>query len=128
MMTRSREQHNKGRLLKIKTSIFLFSLFLTLLRASEVYANHNACSIKAEDNVEWVRVFDVDQDGNIKHGYSSGYYAREILWRGVLKKGQSHQIQSSNGEIIYEYKSSADDRSYGDNVASCSHGETISVP
>ena len=127
MMTNSRKQHTKDRLLIIN-SIFLFALFLTFFLASEVSANHNACSIKAEDNVEWVRVFDVDQDGNIKHGYSSGYYAREILWRGMLKKGQSHQIQSSNGEIIYEYKSSSDDRPYGDNVASCTHGETISVP
>ena len=126
-MTKIREQHNKDRLLKIKL-IFLFALFQIPFLVSEVSANHNACSIKAEDNVEWVRVFDVDQDGNIKHGYSSGYYAREILWRGMLKKGLSHQIQSSNGEIIYEYKSSSDDRSYGDNVASCSHGEIISVP
>jgi hypothetical protein len=126
-MTNSRKKNNTDRLLKIK-SIFLFALFLTLVLASEVSAAHNACSIKAEDSVEWVRVFDVDQDGNIKHGYSAGYYAREILWRGMLKKGQSHQIQSSNGEIIYEYKSFSDDRSYGGNVASCSHGETISVP
>jgi hypothetical protein len=127
MMTKNREQQNKIRLLKRKP-IFLFALFLILVLASEVSATHNACSIKAEDKVEWVRVFDVDQDGNIKHGFSSGYYAREILWRGMLKKGQSHQIQSSNGEIIYEYKASSDDRSYGDNVASCSHGETITVP
>jgi len=127
MMTKSREQHNKDWLLKRK-SIFLFALFLTLVLASEVSAAHNECSIKAEDKVEWVRVFDVDQDGNIKRGYSSGYYAREILWRGMLKKGQSHQVQSSNGEIIYEYKASSDDRSYGNNVASCSHGETITVP
>ena len=127
MITKSREQHYKNRLLKRK-SIFLFAFFMTLVLASEVSAAHNACSIKAEDKVEWVRVFDVDSDGNIKQGYSSGYYAREILWRGMLKKGQSHQIQSSNGEIIYEYKASSDDRSYGSNVASCSHGETISVP
>jgi hypothetical protein len=127
MMTKSREQHNKDWLLK-RRPIFLFAFFMTLVLASEVSAAHNACSIKAEDKVEWVRVFDVDQDGNIKQGYSSGYYAREILWRGMLKKGQSHQIQSSNGEIIYEYKASSDDRSYGNNVAICSHGETISVP
>jgi hypothetical protein len=127
MMTKNREQHNKDWLLK-RRSIFLFAFFLTLVLASEVSAAHNACSIKAEDKVEWVRIFDVDQDGNIKLGYSSGYYAKEILWRGMLKKGQSHQIQSSNGEIIYDYKSSSDDRSYGNNVASCSHGETIRVP
>jgi hypothetical protein len=45
----------------------------------------------------------------------------------MLKKDKSHQIQSSNLEISFEYKSSSDDRTYGNNVASCSHDEIITV-
>jgi hypothetical protein len=107
---------------------FLFAVFLAVLLPADVYAGHNVCSIKADDAVVWVRVFDLDPDGNVKHGYNSGYYARRILWRGMLKKGQAQEIRSSNGEISYEYEASSDNRSYGANLASCSHGELISVP
>jgi hypothetical protein len=114
----------KGKRIKL----FLFVVALIAFSATTASANHNVCTIKAGDRIVWVRVFDVDPDGNIMHGYRSGYYSRNILWRGMLKEGEVQEIRSSNGEIKYEYQASSEDRGYGGNFASCSHGETIVVP
>lgn len=63
---------------KKRKALFLSAILLASFFASEVYADDNVCTIKAEKAV-WVTVFDVDKDGNILYGYSSNYYAREIL-------------------------------------------------
>jgi hypothetical protein len=126
-MRRNGDLFNNEYELKRKKLIFFFAVFLAIFPISIVFADHNACYIKAEDAKVWVRVFDVDEDGNIKSDYSSLFYRRKTLWKGILEKGQTHRIESSNGEISYEYKASSDDRSYGANLASCSHGEIIRV-
>lgn len=107
---------------------FLLVFSLSFFLAADAYANHNVCSIKAQDSAVWVRVFDMDKDGNIKHGYDSGYFSRNILREGILKMGQTQELRSSNGEISYDYTASSDDRAYGANIASCCHDEVISIP
>lgn len=112
----------------VKQIVFSFTIALKIFMTSTAFANHNVCTVRAGNDLVWVRIFDVDQGGNIKHDYSSGYFARKILWRGMLKKGESYQVRSSNGEINYDYKTLTDDRRYGGNITSCSHGELITVP
>jgi hypothetical protein len=112
----------------INRMAFFFVITLTVSMATKAFANHNVCTLRAGNDLVWVRIFDVDQGGNIKHDYSSGYYARKILWRGMLKKGESYQVRSSSGEINYYYQTSTEDRRYGGNITSCSHGELITVP
>jgi hypothetical protein len=66
------------------------SIFFTAFMKSDLlvaYANHNVCTVKAGKELVWIKVFDVDQGGNIKHDYGQGYFASKILWRGMLKKG-----------------------------------------
>jgi len=112
----------------IKKKVFFFVIVLTTFLETAAFANHNVCTVKAGNDLVWVRIFDVDPSGNIKHDHSSGYYARKILWRGMLKKGESYQVRSSNGEINYDYQTSVDDRRYGGNFTSCSHDELVTVP
>ncbi len=112
----------------IKKIVCFCIIVLTISMTTTAFANHNVCTVRAGNDLVWVRIFDVDQGGNIKHDYSSGYYARKILWRGMLKKGESYQVRSSSGEINYDYQTSTEDRRYGGNITSCSHGELITVP
>jgi hypothetical protein len=124
---RERNGNTNSRLRKL----FIWGLIVAglFLPATVAFANHNVCTIKAGDREVWVRVFDLDPDGNIKRGYgSSGFYSREVLWDGMLAQGQRSEIKSSSGQIRYDYKASSDDRPYGDNSAPCSHGEVIVVP
>lgn len=112
----------------VKKIVFFLIIALTIYMISTAFANHNVCTVKAGDDLVWIRIFDVDQGGSIKHDYSSGYYARKILWRGMLKKGELYQVRSSNGEINHDYETLTDDRRYEGNITSCSHGELITVP
>jgi hypothetical protein len=109
---------------------FWFSLLVALfLSATAAFANHNVCTLKASGNEVWVRVFDVDRDGNIMRGHHSyGFISREVLWDGILAQGERSEIKSSSGQIRYDYKVSSDDRAYGNNSATCSHGEVIMLP
>lgn len=112
----------------VKKIVFFLIIALTIYMISTAFANHNVCTVKAGDDLVWIKIFDVDQGGSIKHDYSSGYYARKILWRGMLKKGELYQVRSSNGEINHDYETLTDDRRYEGNITSCSHGELITVP
>ena len=97
----------------------------------EAAAAHNACRFKATNDDVFLRIFDKDASGNtINDGnYYRKYFLNErALWEGVLKKGQTQSIKSSNGEVRYDYKAASDYRAYGNNTASCSHGETIRLP
>ena len=101
--------------------VVLLAVFLIAFSAS---AAHNSCRIKAVNDDVQLRVFNLDQDGNpIRDGFSKGE-----IYRGVLKKGQSIKIDSSHGRIDYSYRSYRDDRNYGGNLMTCSHGEIIRVP
>ncbi len=112
----------------VKKIVFFFIIALTISMTSTAFSNHTVCTVRAGNDLVWIRIFDVDQGGSIKHDYSSGYYARKILWKGMLKKGESYQVRSSIGEINYDYQTLTDDRRYGGNITSCSHGELITVP
>ena len=50
------------------------------------------------------------------------------LFRGTISKNQKQPIKSSYGNIIYTYRRSVDDRSYGDNRAPCANGNVVSIP
>ena len=109
---------------KIFSSILLTVLLSVWLSPLDAAASHNTCRIKAGTDDVQVRVFDRDPDGNpIRDAFTYGE-----IWRGVLKKGESRIVESSHGSIDYSYRSLSDSRTYGGNLASCAHGETIRVP
>jgi len=112
--------------------LFLVIFFLSFSIEFEASASHNTCWLNAVNDDVSVRVFDVDRagntvDGNFYQKYFSGKGKRE-LYEGKLKKGQTISIKSSNGEVRYDYKASSDYREYGNNTATCSHGEMIRLP
>lgn len=108
--------------------VIFFTGFLILFEAA---ASHNTCWLKAGNDDVWVQVYDRDRDGNtINDGnfYRKYFLGERELWEGKLKNGQTKVIKSSNGEIRYDYKAASAYRSYGNNTASCSHGEIIRIP
>jgi hypothetical protein len=118
---------NTQRIIFLWGSVLILAALL--LSATEAFANHNVCTIRAGDKEVWVRVFDVDRDGNIKRGYgSSPFFSREVLFDGILARGEKSEVRSSTGQVRYDYKASSDYRAYGNNTATCSHGEVIVVP
>ena len=52
----------------------------------------------------------------------------KVLYMGTISKGQKQLIKSSSGKIQFDYRSSSDDRTYGDNHADCVNGNVISIP
>ena len=52
----------------------------------------------------------------------------KVLYKGNIQKSRQHLIKSSQGRIKYSYQLSSDDRTYGDNEASCVDGDVISIP
>lgn len=109
---------------------FLVTFIIIYLTPIEAAASHNTCWIEAGSQDVFVRVFDKDRSGNIiAHRNSRGYFSvGHEIWKGKLEKGQKTLINSTYGEIRYDYKRSSDDRAYGNNTASCDRGGTIILP
>ena len=53
---------------------------------------------------------------------------QDKIFEGWLESGEEKKIQSATGFIVFSYKQSEDDRSYGDNHETCKGGNTIRVP
>ena len=107
-----------------ETLTILAVLLAVYLFPFEASASHNVCWLKGGSGEIQLRVFDRDKDGNpTRNAFTDGE-----LWRGVIKKGESIKIKSSHGTINYSYQSISDNRSYGGNFSTCSHGEIIRIP
>jgi len=52
----------------------------------------------------------------------------KVIYEGTILKGQKQLIKSSSGKIQFDYRSSSDDRTYGDNKEDCVNGNAISIP
>ena len=50
------------------------------------------------------------------------------VWEGLLKNGQEQMVKCKTGKVSYQYKPANEDRTYGDNHASCQNGSIIRVP
>ena len=50
------------------------------------------------------------------------------VWEGMLKNGQEQTVKCKTGKVSYHYKPSGEDRTYGDNHASCQNGSIVRVP
>lgn len=51
-----------------------------------------------------------------------------VLYQGTIPKDQKQLIESSHGKIIFSFRRSIEDRTYGDNDADCVNGNVISIP
>ena len=104
--------------------------FLGFLIIFEATASQNTCWLRAGNDDVFVKVFDIDRAGNSAPGnsYSKYFLDKREIWEGKLNKGQTISIKSSNGKIRYDFKASRGYRTYGNNTATCSHGEIIRLP
>ena len=50
------------------------------------------------------------------------------VWKGLIKNGQKQLVKCTTGKVSYNYRPASEDRSYGDNQASCRNDSIISVP
>ena len=78
-----------------------------------------ACYINADMDDVYVYVIEYSDPDNV---------LERVLYRGTIPEGQKQLIESSRGKIVYSYRRSSDDRSYGDNRADCVNGHVISIP
>jgi hypothetical protein len=105
-------------------TFFKFSLVTIALLFALMYftplapADENWCWIKATVEKTYVYVTELDEDG-----------ANETrLWEGWIEQDERQKIESSRGQISYDYRQASDDRTYGDNPAECDNGNTITIP
>lgn len=78
-----------------------------------------ACYISADPEEVYVYVTEFTDPDNV---------LERVLYQGFIPKGQKQLIESSRGKVIFSYKRSSDDRTYGDNHADCVNGNVISIP
>jgi hypothetical protein len=81
-------------------------------------ADDKNCTLRADEEDVHVFVWDEDSEGARK----------DELFEGWIKKGYEKQIRSMTGLVTFNYRRSSDERSYGDNHATCKNGNTIRVP
>ena len=101
----------------ILLSIFAISV-TGLFPISNVAADENTCTFKADAGKIHVMVWDEDSQGD----------RQGKIFEGWLKPEERHKVTSETGFIVFSYKRSDDDRSYGDNHRNCRNGNIIRVP
>jgi len=97
-----------------------FSLFLLLsiFWIASVFADDNSCWITAppQDDV-WAIIYDADVDGN----------RNNVIWKGKIAAGQKVKIQSTSGQIRYDYTFDPNQPYDGDVPVGCFGQQSISI-
>ena len=103
----------------LKPSLVIILLSVTIMYfPSGASADDKWCWLEATIERAYVYVTEMDQDG----------VTETRLWEGWIEQGERQKIESARGQIIYDYRLTSDDRTYGDNSADCDNGNTVSVP
>ena len=101
--------------------LFFWAMLLAGCAAtSEVDTEEGACYLKAAHGDVYLKVFDVDSDGNMG----------ALVWQGRINQGQTARIRTSHAFFRYFYNSEPDVdqpfRSGADKV--CDDLDTVAVP
>jgi hypothetical protein len=94
---------------------FILNPFLSPFAAS---AEEKSCYFLATMGDVYVSAHEKDPGGT----------SEISVWNGTIKNGQEQLIKCTTGKVYYNYKPVSEDRSYGDNQASCQNGSIIRVP
>ena len=89
-----------------------------LFPISDVTADDNSCTFKADAGKVHVTVWDEDSEED----------RQDKIFEGWLKPQERRAVTSKTGFIVFSYKLSDDDRSYGDNHRKCKNSNIIPVP
>ena len=106
----------KSKSITIGTAFAILTASFFLFVAAD--ANDKTCTLKADANKVHVTVWDED----------SGQDRQGKIFEGWLESNEEKNIKSNTGFIVFSYKLTGDDRSYGDNHKTCKGGNTIRVP
>lgn len=99
---------------------FLFALIAGCAATADVETKEGACYLKAEHSDVYLKVFEVDGDGNMG----------ALIWRGRINQDQTARIKTTHAYFRYFYNSEPDVdqpfRSGKDKV--CDDLDVVSVP
>lgn len=97
----------------MRSMALLLCVVMLFIGVSSVFADDNSCYLSAPpENDVWVIVHDADAEGD----------TNSVIWQGKIMAGQKVRIQSTSGNIRYDYRVNPDD-AYGGDVAVGCYGE-----
>ena len=102
-------------------TIFFFAIILTgLLSASKTSANEGSCYIKAMSRDVYVRIHDLNREGE----------RGPLIWQGRIKQGQEVLIRAPHARFRYFYNDRPDlnQPMSGGNNRWCDSNRTVGVP
>ena len=110
-------------MLRIRRPLFLFIMAVLVAGCatpSEIDKEEGACYIKAAHGDVYLRVFDVDSDGNMG----------ALIWQGRVNQGQTARIRTSHAYFRYFYNSEPDvDQPFRSGMdKACDDLDTVDVP
>ena len=112
------EMENKMKSIPLILLSILTISATSLFLISDLSADGNTCTFKAVAGKVHVTVWDEDSQED----------RQGKIFEGWLKPEERHKVTSKTGFIVFSYKLSDDDRSYGDNHRNCKNGNIIRIP
>lgn len=103
------------------TLIFLAALIAGCAATSNVAPKEDgACILKAAHHDVYLKVFEVDRDGNMG----------ALIWQGRIHKGQTARVRTAHAYVRYFYNSAPDiDQPFRGGVdKACNDSDTVDVP
>lgn len=100
--------------------IFFAALIAGCSATPDVDSKKGACYLKAVHSDVYVKVFDLDRDGNMG----------PLIWQGRINQNETARIKTPHAYFRYYYNSEpdVDQPLSGGNDRSCNNLETILVP
>ena len=100
--------------------IFMAALIAGCADSPDVDTETGACYLKAAHSDVYLKVFELDQDGNMG----------PFIWQGRINQGQTTRIKTSHANIRYFYNAEPDvDRSFSGGVdKACDWLDIVDVP
>jgi hypothetical protein len=102
------------------TFFFLGVVLAGCAATSEVETSDGACYLRAASGDVYLKVFDVDSDGNMG----------ALLWQGRINQGQTARIRTTHAYFRYFYNSEPDvDQPFRSGAdKACDDLDTVDVP
>jgi hypothetical protein len=108
------------KIVRVLPTLFLVIIASGFLSVTEAAEQGSYCYLEARHTDVRVEVWDLDKLGN----------KGQLIWKGVIRKGQRKQIQTSDGRLRYGSTTYIDKNVplSGDRSRWCHDGNIIGVP
>ena len=107
-------------IVRLLTTLFLVIIVTGFLSVAEAAEQGSYCYLEARHTDVRVEVWDLDKLGN----------KGQLIWKGVIRKGQRKQIRTSDGHLSYGSTTYIDKNEplSGGRSRWCNDGNIIGVP